>query len=300
MNYSSSDAPAGLKAKRKGWVIALCFLVVLLDGFDTTAIAFVAPVLAKQWGLAPSAFTAAFVATSSGAVIGYLLSGPLTRAIGLKKAGTAAITVLSAGTFLTAFVPNIEVLALLRLLTSVGLGAAVPVMVSTATAGLTERNREIVAMLVVTGISGGAALGGLLGAPLIRNHGWQTIFYVGGLLPALLIPTLSTLLSSSGAPKGPASSVGLYLLLFKDGLAARTLLIWTFSFLLFMCFYALSFWAPTFLLQFGFPADRTALGTAFLGLGGVLGNTVIMLLLSRVRMGHTWAPLQGPRSAAPQ
>ena len=34
------------------WLIfALCFLIVLLDGFDTAAIGFVAPSLIKEWGI---------------------------------------------------------------------------------------------------------------------------------------------------------------------------------------------------------------------------------------------------------
>ena len=32
-------------------IFALCFLIVLLDGFDTAAIGFIAPSLLKEWGL---------------------------------------------------------------------------------------------------------------------------------------------------------------------------------------------------------------------------------------------------------
>ena len=37
-------------------VTALCFIIAMLDGFDTQSIAFVAPKIAEDWGLAPSAF----------------------------------------------------------------------------------------------------------------------------------------------------------------------------------------------------------------------------------------------------
>jgi len=34
------------------WLIfALCFVIVLLDGFDTAAIGFIAPSLIKEWGV---------------------------------------------------------------------------------------------------------------------------------------------------------------------------------------------------------------------------------------------------------
>jgi len=39
-----------------GWLGALlvCFLVIVLDGFNTTSISFVVPKLAHDWGLAPA------------------------------------------------------------------------------------------------------------------------------------------------------------------------------------------------------------------------------------------------------
>lgn len=32
----------------------LCFLVVAIDGFDTAAVGYVAPVLSKDWGITPA------------------------------------------------------------------------------------------------------------------------------------------------------------------------------------------------------------------------------------------------------
>ena len=41
------------------WLIfALCFLIVLLDGFDTAAIGFIAPSLINEWGVERSALGA--------------------------------------------------------------------------------------------------------------------------------------------------------------------------------------------------------------------------------------------------
>jgi AAHS family 4-hydroxybenzoate transporter-like MFS transporter len=69
-----SNLPTGGPGKGKSvsgkWVIAICFLIVLLDGLDTTSIAFVAPLLAREWGMPAAAFAPAFISTSIGAVIG--------------------------------------------------------------------------------------------------------------------------------------------------------------------------------------------------------------------------------------
>ena len=38
------------------WVVfGLCFFIVLLDGFDTASIGFIAPSLIKEWGLTKAA-----------------------------------------------------------------------------------------------------------------------------------------------------------------------------------------------------------------------------------------------------
>ena len=37
-------------------ILALCFLIVLLDGWDTAAIGFVAPSIMSEWGLAKALF----------------------------------------------------------------------------------------------------------------------------------------------------------------------------------------------------------------------------------------------------
>ena len=43
--------------------VLICGIVTLIDGFDAQSIGFVAPVLAKQWGVAPAAFGPVFSAS---------------------------------------------------------------------------------------------------------------------------------------------------------------------------------------------------------------------------------------------
>ena len=54
-NSGAPDAES-LASARQWQVAGLCALVAVCDGFDTQAIAFVAPVISKQWGVAPNQF----------------------------------------------------------------------------------------------------------------------------------------------------------------------------------------------------------------------------------------------------
>jgi AAHS family 4-hydroxybenzoate transporter-like MFS transporter len=66
-------------------LLLTCAAVLFLDGFDTQAIGYVAPALAKEWGLSKAALGPVFSAGLFGLMIGALLLGPLADRIGRRK-----------------------------------------------------------------------------------------------------------------------------------------------------------------------------------------------------------------------
>jgi AAHS family 4-hydroxybenzoate transporter-like MFS transporter len=72
-------------------VALLCFLTIGLDGYDTAVVSLAAPSLAHDWSLPAAAFTPAFIATSLGAVIGYLSCGALTARFGHRMVVAASV-----------------------------------------------------------------------------------------------------------------------------------------------------------------------------------------------------------------
>lgn len=268
------------------WVLALCFLVVLLDGLDTTSISFIGPVLARQWGVFPAALTPAFIATSLGAVVGYMSCGPLAQRFGLRTIGLSSVAIFGLGTLATTGIWDVMSLSVVRFVSAIGLGGAIPVAVAAATDVVVSRHKETATMLVTSGVSAGAVVGGVIGGPLTRDYGWQAIFIVGGVLPLILLPLFarilkqnSQLLARSGVARTKANTVAQ---LFMQGLGARTGFLWLFSFLIFLLMFAMAFWVPTLLLEFGFAREEAALGAAAFGMGGLIGNIVMMSLVAIV------------------
>ncbi|RUP24984.1 MAG: MFS transporter [Curvibacter sp.] len=282
-----AHAPEGA-SRRRAWGIALlCFLTVTLDGYDTTAIGFVVPTLAQLWQLPGAAFTPAFMATSAGAVLGYMLSGRLSAGLGRRRAMLLTVAWFGLGSLATVAAQGVVSLSVLRLLTGVGLGAALPAAASLAVEQFAPRYREQVAVAVVAGLSVGAVLGGLVGGPLITHGGWGAVFGLGGVLPLALLPLLYWGLPQDdlqapgpGGPTGAAGgdhrAQGRVAALFSAGQGGQTGLIWAFAFLVFSATYALQLWMPTLLGSFGFTPAQAPRAVAALGLGGLAGAALLM------------------------
>src|SRR4030088_841699 len=107
-------------------LLLTCAAVLFLDGFDTQAIGYVAPALAKEWGLTKGALGPVFSAGLFGLMIGALVFGPLAGRIGRKKIIILSTLSFGIGSLATAFVQDVNTLLAIRFLTGLGLGGAMP------------------------------------------------------------------------------------------------------------------------------------------------------------------------------
>lgn len=279
-------SPPGSASARLA-IIVTCFILVVLDGLDTISITFVAPRLAALWGLHPSAMAPAFLATSLGAVVGYLIAGRVSAQLGERMAMILAAALFGLGTLATAWSGGIVMLSVLRFVTSIGLGAALPVAVAVASSVVAQRHRTSIAMLVALGLSTGGVLAGILGGPLIAAYGWEAVFHVGGVLPLLMIPVILVLIPRRIAAAAPVAGSSLVKALFGPGLALPTVLLWTFAFVIFVNAYALLFWIPTLMQGAGLAPERAPASAAAISMGGLVGGIVMILCVAKWGIART-------------
>jgi AAHS family 4-hydroxybenzoate transporter-like MFS transporter len=178
-------------------VITLCGLVMFLDGFDTQAISYMAPHIAKEWGLPTAVLGPIFSSALVGLMIGYLVLSPLSDRFGHKRVIVAAVAGFAVCTLVAVWTAGVTELIVLRFLTGLGLGAAAPSCVAMTGEFSPKRLRATFVLAIYCGFSLGFVVAGLVAGWLIPIHGWRSMFWVGAIAPLVLLPLLLRFLPES-------------------------------------------------------------------------------------------------------
>jgi AAHS family 4-hydroxybenzoate transporter-like MFS transporter len=285
---------------------------VFLDGYDSQAVAYLVPMLAKSWGLPPGAFGRVFAAGLIGSALGSLVLAPLADRFGRKRVMVAGAVGLGVFTLGCAAVSSITALVLLRVLAGLGMGAALPNALALVAEYAPERKRATAITATSAALALGAALGAVATTLLVPRFGWPMVFVAGGVgtlllaagllgflpesLPYLLmrepqrkqtLRILQTLVGTSEAPPvellpEPHASAGrVTAILFGGDRAVITVTYGLLAFLTLLTLYLLNNWLPTLIHSMGFSIRQAAWSTGGFQLGGILGVVVLGFLADR-------------------
>jgi AAHS family 4-hydroxybenzoate transporter-like MFS transporter len=265
----------------------LCALIQMLDGYDLGAIGLVVPSLTKAWSLPPTAFTQAFVSSSVGIMLGALFAGPIADRVGRKPTLLVAIAFFGLGSLLSAYAASLPMLVVLRFLTGLGIGGAMPATVGLTSDYTTDRRRASVVMFMFTGNSIGGFLAGQIAAQILPIWGWQGIFLVGGIVPIVLLIVVFFALPESPQFQGGArpkeakeNPVGG---LFQEGRAFTTVVVWAIFLLNLLNLFLATYWLPTVLNLGGLTPAKSAFVASLFAAGGVLITLVLGPAMVRFR-----------------
>jgi AAHS family 4-hydroxybenzoate transporter-like MFS transporter len=283
-------------------IVLLCFLIVFIDGLDTAAMGFIAPALSLDWGIDRASLGPVMSAALVGMIFGALGSGPLADKFGRKVVLVGAVFIFGLFSLASAFSSNLDQLLVLRLMTGLGLGAAMPNATTLLSEYTPERAKSLLVTSMFCGFNLGMASGGLIAASLIPIYGWHSLLVLGGALPMLLAAALllwlpesarylvvhnkaaakirrvlspiapAVVAASSGfsLPEQNAASGNVLRTLFSKTYGAGTLLLWLTYFMGLVIVYLLTSWLPTLMRDNGASMETSAMIGAMFQFGGVL------------------------------
>ena len=277
---TSTSRPTATASRSTRWPVVLCWLAVALDGFDLVVIGAVIPTLIKSGDLGFTASSATTAATLGlvGVGIGAVAIGPLTDRFGRRRSLIACVSWFSLLTLAIPLAQDVTQFTALRFLAGLGLGACLPTALAFMSEHATSERRSSAVTRTMTGYHVGAVLTALLALWLVDDHGWESMFVVGGIAGLLTVPLLWARLpeseayeravearESGEAPVTRSAEVvrGRYLRV--------SLGLWVASFCGLLLVYGLNTWLPTIMGEAGYSIEGGIGLLLALNIGAVIG-----------------------------
>ena len=299
------------------WLIAIvCFFIVFVDGIDTAAMGFIAPALAQDWGVDRSQLGPVMSAALGGMIIGALVSGPTADRFGRKVVLSVSMLIFGGFTLASAYAPDLDTLVVLRFLTGIGLGAAMPNATTLFSEYCPKRSRSLLVTCMFCGYNLGMATGGFISSWLIPKFGWHSLFFLGGWSPLILmflvvffLPESYRFLIVKGRDSSKVQKIlthiapaqvqgvtefhvpeekidgaekkGVFGMLFSKQYVKGTVLLWLTYFMGLVMIYLLTSWLPTLMRETGATMERAAFIGGLFQFGGVLSALFIGWAMDR-------------------
>lgn len=304
-------------------ILALVAGVILLDGFDIQLAAFAAPAIIADWQIGSAALAPLMAASLLGMAVGTSVGGRIGDRYGRRRALIGAAFWFGATAMLTALCRDVTSFSVLRFITGLGLGAAVPNATALVAEWMPERARNYALTIISVGVPCGGIVGAGLASWLIPAYGWPAAFLVGGGLPLLLgvvmigaLPESPILLARRGnadariaalvvqaggtetGPFAPPPAVAPGGHVFSPSLRRSMIGMSIAFFAALMAVYALLSWVPVLLTGAGFDMASAIRGAMILNLSGVVTSFALTWLMLRIGSRRTMIGTIGAGLAA--
>ncbi len=301
------------------YVLVLCTLAVVFDGYDLQVLSLAVPAVTKAWSISPASLSVALSASPLGMGLGAAFLGPLGDRYGRRTVLAATMAIVGISSLASSLAHDAPQLAVCRFFTGVALGASLANAYTLAADFMPRRRRATLTTLSYCNTATGALLASLVVPTVMRRYGWPASFVVGGALPLALCAALLTtgpesikfLLNRRPGSRAiatilrhiapgvaaetvylkPAAQVlaGSVRDLFRRTYRAPTLLLWLGFAMNSFNLYLLVSWLPTLLTGSGWPPAQAIREVGFNQLGGILGGVSLAGLMDRFGAERTLA-----------
>ncbi|MGO4145667.1 MFS transporter [Paenarthrobacter sp. YAF11_1] len=310
---------------RQRIIVLVAFLAMLAEGLDITIASHVYPHIIREWGTSMTGVTFTVTVGVVAMAVGGLIAGPAADRYGRKGVLIAGLILFGTTTAAMGFSSNIELFSTFRIVSCLGLGAVMPVVITLVADWMPADRRAQMVTLSFSGVALGSIVGGYLAAVIIPNLDWNSVLLIAGLIPLVLIPFVAGsipeapgVLISRGLPPAkirsviaavvPARSldaldlgngqvppaerrshrerIGAFRIILSPPFLGTTLLMWLAYFIGLGVLFLILNYLPLMLSQAGRTAGETGLIVATFGWGGLVGQVLAAFALKKFNRFH--------------
>lgn len=282
---AQAGAAAGGAKASAALVVAICFGIAALEGYDIQAFGVAAPRFAPELGLSPGQVGWGGSAAMIGLVIGAFAGGWLADRVGRKPVLFWSVAMFGVFSIATALTHSYDLLFLARVATGLGFGGAMPNLIAVATEISSPKRRAATVTTMFCGMPAGGACVALL-ARFGGDLDWRTLFMIGGVLPLLLLPLIHFLLPETKPDHAPEADRRMLPALFGERRALVTVLLWLVFALTLVVLYLMLNWLPTLVVAKGFTQADGAVASLVFNLTSIVGALLMGFIADRA--GFRW------------
>lgn len=305
------DVPELIATRKLGsyqiWVIAICAIMMFASGFNMMTLGYLAPAVTADLHLGPGELGIVFVAMGLGSVLAAFAWGPIADRIGRRAVILISLVCAIPCIYLISTAGSISQLMYYEFFANVFLAGPQFNCMPLSSDFMPRHLKVTLTVLVWTGFSLGTILISPFAAFVVADYGWRSAFLFNTFIPVVLaiiayfwlpeslkqlvqrpsaapriaktlkwmypdlaIPAGAKFVSSERRAQG--FPVGL---LFTEGRAAFTVLLWIMGFANMVALMFMNSWLTTVLHNAGFAIGVAILIAAVVHVGGIIGGICI-------------------------
>ena len=297
--------------KYQTWIFLLCFVAMIVDGYDVQIIGVAAAGIKEALSLEPTVLGLIITAGQVGVILGAVLLAPLADRVGRKWLMVGSCVLFGLFSFATAFATDATQLIVLRVLAGLGLGSIGPAALALGTEYAPKRFKASIPTWLWGAVPVGGMIAGFSAVWLLPIGGWPALFIAAGVLPivvaavlAFAMPESLSFLGTGSKDQGRMRKIALRIApalaadaelytsekkllgvplkhLFTEGRSIGTILLWLLFFLDYGILIFFLSWVPTLIKMA--TGSTTALGVslALWNIGSICCSAVMGWLIDK-------------------
>jgi MFS transporter, AAHS family, 4-hydroxybenzoate transporter len=275
------DQGAGEWTPKSAMIVALCFVLNMVDGMDVLIVSYIAPALQKDWDVSPAELSIVFSMGLAGMALGGLGLAPLADRVGRKRMILVAISLMSVAMYASSHATSIVQLSAIRFVVGTGIGTVLACIAAIAARVAPAKHRNFAVGVLQAGYPIGAMLTGFAAAWALPLYGWQTMLVATAAISAIFVPIVALVLphTATAAPEGPAPRLA-------DTISADrrlpSYLLWTATICGFMALYFIASWITKLAIEAGLPETNAIIASAIYNFGAFAGTVAGSIAATRM------------------